>query len=252
MVRLEFDGRLGIITLDRPPANAFDQDQLRQLESVVAELEERRELGALLVRAEGRLFSAGADIGTIAALFDRPSEMVIVARGLQSVFGRIEALPVPTVAAIRGAATGGGLELALACDFRIAGVAARLGLPEVLIGLVPGAGGTQRLVRIAGPVAAARLIIAGELVTGQEAERLGIIHWTYPDEEVEARARVLAERLSGQSRPAMAAAKQCLVSAGTPGGYRKEIEMIESLMTTSEARALVFGFLNRQKGEVAE
>jgi len=246
MVRLEFDGRLGVLVLDRPPVNAFDQRQLGELEQAVSVLQQRPDLGAVLIRTEGRLFSAGADIGMIDQLFDRPSEMAALANRLQAVFGRVEALPAPTVAAIRGAAPGGGLEVALACDFRIAADDARLGLPEVLIGLIPGAGGTQRLSRIAGPVVAARLVLAGELVSGTEAARLGIVQWAVPEAEVERRARALAERLAGQSGPAMAAAKQCLAAAGSPGGYEKEIEMTERLMGTPEAQALVGAFLTRR------
>lgn len=250
MVRLDYDGRLAVITLDRPPANAFNEEQLSALATAVSELEAGSRAGALLVRSEGSLFSAGADISMIATRFGTPDgadRMAEFARGLQALYARIEALPIPSVAAIRGAATGGGLELALACDLRVAAEDARLGLPEVKIGLIPGAGGTQRLTRLVGPALALRVILRAELLSGVEAERLGVVHWTAPATEVDAFARQVAEELAGMSGPALKATKQCIAAFGGEHGFETEIEVTRSLMTEPVTRSLVGAFLDRRR-----
>src|SRR5207244_2387427 len=117
-------------------------------------------------------------------------------RRLQAAFTRIEELRIPTIAAMRGPATGGGLELPLACDLRVAAEDARYGLPEIKLGLLPGAGGTQRLTELAGRATSLRLILRGELVSGREACSLGIVHWALPPDEVEPYATELATELA--------------------------------------------------------
>jgi len=250
MVRLEYDGRLAVMTLDRPPANTFDEEQLEALAAAVSELEAGSRAGALLLRGEGPRFSAGADISMIATRFGTPDgadRMADFAGGLQVLFARIESLPIPSVAAIRGAATGGGLELALACDLRVAAEDARLGLPEVKIGLVPGAGGSQRLTRLAGPAVALRVILRAELLSGSEAQRLGVVQWAVPAAEVDSFARTLAEELAGMSGPALAATKRCIAAFGSGHGFETEIEVTRLLMGEPVTAQLVGAFLDRRR-----
>ncbi|WP_040798624.1 enoyl-CoA hydratase/isomerase family protein [Nocardia higoensis] len=236
---------IGIITLDRPPANAFDEAQTARLAAAVAELGADPEIRCLLVRGAGPHFCGGADIAMMNSWRDAPDRGNRIARfatGLQDVFATLAALPTPSVAAIEGAATGGGLELALACDFRIASVSARLGLPEVGLGLLPGAGGTQRLTRTVGPAVATRLILGAELVDGREAHRLGVVH-TAVDGEVGPEAMRLAHRLAALPSAAYGAAKRCIAAARGEHGYAVEIDEIGRLMENEETAHRLGRFL---------
>lgn len=254
MITVAREGRVAVLTLDRPPANAFDDEQVDRLDRCVEQVRVDEGCRALLVRASGRMFSAGADIGAIAARLDGPAgadRMAAFTARLQEVYAKLEACEFPTVAAIHGAATGGGLELALSCDIRIAADEARIGLPEVAIGLIPGAGGTQRLTRTAGRGTAMRMILGAELVDGVEAQRLGIVQWSVPAAEVSATAARTAARLAEQPSPAVAAAKDCIGQAEVPAaGFAAEVEATRGLVKTPEARELVTAFLaGRQQKE---
>ena len=158
--------------------------------------------------------------------------MVATVRRFHAVFDRMAALPVVTLAEIEGHALGGGLELALACDLRIASAHARLGLPEAKVGLLPGAGGTQRLTRLCGAGIAARLILTGEQIDGREAERIGLVQWAvHAIDFAEAAAEIVA-RVAGLSPEALKAAKACIGIAGRldPAGADAEIDGIGTLM----------------------
>src|SRR5207342_2828775 len=137
----------------------------------------------LHLRSAQKVFCAGADLREVRERIDAadgPDRMYAYVAGIQRLYSRIERLSQVTIAEIGGAAMGGGLELALACDLRIAAAEAKLGLPEARLGLIPGAGGTQRLTRLCGPALAARLILGAEIIDGAAAERLGAVHWTAP------------------------------------------------------------------------
>ena len=172
--------------------------------------------------------------------------MVDVAAGMQRLFARLEALPQVTLAEIGGAALGGGLELALACDLRIAANEAKIGLPEVRLGLVPGAGGTQRLTRLAGRATALRLILTGETLDGAGAEALGLVHWALPRSELAARAADIAARAAASPREALAACKSCIAAADDPArdGYAEELAQSRRLYASEATRGLVGAFLS--------
>jgi enoyl-CoA hydratase len=169
-------GAVAEIALDRPPVNAFDQAQVDALADAIAAVRADTGVSCVLVTGAG-MFSAGADISMLASWQGQPGgaehTVAFVAR-MQAAYAELAELPVPTVAAIVRAATGGGLELALACDLRVVARDARIGLPEVRIGLIPGAGGTQRMSAIAGPAVARRLILTGDLIDGDTAVALGL------------------------------------------------------------------------------
>jgi enoyl-CoA hydratase/carnithine racemase len=150
-----------------------------------------------------------------------------------------------TIAEIGGAALGGGLELALACDLRIAAVEAKLGLPEARLGLIPGAGGTQRLTRLCGRPAAQRLILGAEVIDGATACDLGVVQWAVPRAELRERAAELARRVAALPLGALAASKACIAAAGEPGtgGYSLELEATRRLLTEPETRRRVEAFL---------
>jgi enoyl-CoA hydratase/carnithine racemase len=169
---------------------------------------------------------------------------------MQAAYAEMAELPVPTVAAIAGAATGGGLELALACDLRVVARDARIGLPEVRIGLIPGAGGTQRMSAIAGPAVARRLILTGDLIDGDTAAALGIAHIAEDPAAAEETARSLAQRIAALPRAALAAAKHCIAAADTPHGFRDELNAVRELSADARTGALLGAFATRQHKEV--
>jgi enoyl-CoA hydratase/carnithine racemase len=164
---------------------------------------------------------------------------------LQQLYDRLENLPQVTLAEIGGAAMGGGLELALACDLRIAALDAKIGLPEARLGLIPGGGGTQRLTRLCGRAVALRLILTAEIIDGAEALRLGIAQWAAPRSEIVARTKGIANRIAALPGPALRASKSCIAAASEPGeaGYVDEMNETRLLSTNPETRERVQAFL---------
>lgn len=250
VVRLQRYGVRAEVVLDRPPVNAFDESLVDELSAAVREVGEDPGIRCLVIRGTG-VFSGGADIGLLDSWLRRPDGPVRTAafvRRMQQVFGDVAELPVPTVAAITRAATGGGLELALACDLRVTSAGARIGLPETRIGLIPGAGGTQRLTALAGPGVASRLILTGELIDGEEAVRQGIAHLAVDEEEVLAVARATADRMAAAPRDALRAAKNCIAAAGSPHGLRTELAAVEELSAGASTQQLLSAFARSRNG----
>jgi enoyl-CoA hydratase/carnithine racemase len=246
-VQVTLSNTVGVITLDRGPVNAFDNAQADAVADAVAQVGADPEVRSVVIRSAHKVFCGGADIAMMDSWLTDPDRGVRMAEfctRLQDGLATLESLPKPTIAAIDGAATGGGLELALACDFRIARAGARLGLPEVGIGLLPGAGGTQRLTRLVGPAVARRLILGAELIDGTTAATLGVVDHAVDDPEQTAFA--LAERLGGLPSPAYAAAKRCIAAAtGPEDGYALERTEISGLIQTPEAGERLSAFMAR-------
>ncbi|WP_395695148.1 enoyl-CoA hydratase/isomerase family protein [Piscinibacter sp.] len=171
--------------------------------------------------------------------------MIVLTRRMQEVFARLEALPQVTLAEIGGAAMGGGFELALACDLRIVSEAARIGLPEARLGLLPAAGGTQRMTRICGEAVARRLILGAELVAGADAVGLGLAQWSAPAAELEARAQALTARLAELPPQTLAANKHCIEVAARGGedGFEAELAASAQLLAAPETQRRVTAFL---------
>jgi enoyl-CoA hydratase/carnithine racemase len=244
MISLEREGPLAVATLARAPVNAIDEQWLSRLEGV---LEAVADASVLLLRSSQKAFCAGADLELMRSRFDSPegrSRMVAFVREIQRVFERLERLPQVTLAEIGASALGGGLELALACDLRIAAEDARLGLPEPRLGLIPGAGGTQRLPRIAGVAVAKRLILGAEVITGAQAAALGVVHWAVPAKELMERARAIARDNASLPAAALAEAKACI---GAPNGYERELEATARLLAHDETQRRVRAFLSRSR-----
>lgn len=239
-------GTVWRLTLDAPPANAIGWDQVIELENLLRQVDPLT-TSVLVVRGAGRFFSAGADISLLrraAEADDGVEEIGEFGRRLQGVFQQLEDLPVPTIAVMHGHALGGGFELALACDLRVAGESAKIGLPEVKLGLLPGAGGTQRLTRLAGRGTALRLILTGELASARWAEQAGLVQWCVPDADVVSRADALAEELADLPQPAMAAVKRSVSLACSPEGYLSEIEQSRHLLRSPDTMKRLTRFLD--------
>ncbi|WP_445505382.1 enoyl-CoA hydratase/isomerase family protein, partial [Microvirga sp. G4-2] len=250
---LAIDGAVAVLTLARAPVNAIDDALLDAVEAALKEIERNDAIAVLRIRSDQKVFCAGADLRMIAGRLgtkEGPAEMVASVRRFHMVFARIVAMPVVTVAEIEGHALGGGLELALSCDLRIATHDAKLGLPEANVGLIPGAGGTQRLTALCGVGIASRLILSGEVVSGLEAQALGLVQWAFPAANFGATAGAIVERIAKLSPEALREAKNCIHLAASlnPAGLAAEIHSIGKLMHRPETVRRVAAFIAKSGG----
>jgi enoyl-CoA hydratase len=214
-ILVERDGTILTLTLNRPDKlNAIDCAMLDALDEALGAIERDREVRAVILTGAGRAFSAGADIKEWTALTPLEFGRSWGLRG-HALFDRLAALPPPVIAAINGVAFGGGLELALCADVRIAGEQARLGLPEVTIAALPGWGGTQRLPRLIGPGRAKHMILTGQPIDAAKAEAWGLVSETVAGDALLARARELAAQIAANAPIAVQATKR-LIDAAMP------------------------------------
>ena len=252
MIKTERTEKRLLLTLDRAPVNAINDEWLRQFHTILDEVERDEQLLVLHIRSALKIFSAGMDAAHIISLTERPdgaAAMVADVSEFQRAFARLEVLPQVTVAELGGAALGGGLELALACDLRVASEKAKIGLPEANLGLIPGAGGTQRLTSLCGRGIASRLILSGEVVDGAMAARLGVVQWVFPHESLGVETDIIAARIAGLSGSSIREAKRLIAAAGDPGrdGFAEEIEADRRLFGLEETRHRIRQFLNRNR-----
>ena len=250
---LEQRGAVLVATLRRAPVNALDDALLAALHAALDRAERDEGITLLHLRSDVKAFCAGADLALMRDCYadaEGPDRMTALVARMQQAFRRLETSPVLTLAEIGGAALGGGFELALACDLRVAAAEARIGLPEAGLGLLPGAGGTQRLTQLCGPGVAKRLILGAEVLDGRQAEQLGLVQWALPRAELAALAQALAERLAARPRAALAAAKACIDAAldAARDGYAEELRATRALYEHPPTRRLVADFLARSAG----
>jgi enoyl-CoA hydratase len=247
MLSLTVAKEIATVTLCRPPVNAISEEWVRAFCDTLDGLAARRDWRVLHLRSDQKVFCAGADLKQVREHMDArrgPDRMYEYVAGIQRLYRRIEQLPQVTLAEIGGAAMGGGLELALACDLRIAGDEVKLGLPEARLGLIPGAGGTQRLTRLCGRPVAARLILGAEIISGAVGRELGLVQWAVPQIQLPAMATDIAGRVAALPAAALAWSKACIAAAGEPGedGYGDELEGTRRLLTNAETRQRVQAF----------
>lgn len=252
MLEYEVTDGVARITLCNPPVNALSRPWADRFFAVLDALQARDDWRVLLVCSNQKVFSAGGDLKQYAQRLgegDAGEQLAQEAAYYQKLFMRISQLPQISIAQISGVAAGGGMELALACDLRIASETTRLGQPEVTVGLLAAGGGTQRMTRLLGRGAALRLLGLGELISGKEALQLGLVEWAVPAEEVPAKAQEIAQRLAGQAREALQAAKACVMAAGDPtrDGFALELSYPPKLMKTADTQDRILSFLARQK-----
>lgn len=207
-VTVQTDQAVATIRLERPPMNALNAQVQDEIAAAAAQVTADQEVRAVILYGGGKVFAAGADIKEMAdASYSR---MAADTRRLQDAFTAVAKIPKPVVAAITGYALGGGLELALCADFRVAGESARVGQPEILLGVIPGAGGTQRLPRLVGPARAKDIVFTGRFVGAAEALAIGLVEQVVPDADVYQAARELVARYAGGPAIALRAAKQAI------------------------------------------
>ncbi len=249
-VQLDVEDEIAVITIDRPEAlNALNNEVLNEL-GVALELAQA-DIGvrALILTGSGRAFVAGADIANLQKLSDTFSGREGALAG-QDVMNTLAALPIPTIAAINGFALGGGLELALAADLRVASREARLGLPEVGLGLIPGYGGTQRLPRLIGQARAFDLIFTGRHVGADEALQLGLVNRVADDALAEAKA--LAALTLKNAPIAIGLAKEAVVRGlelGLSQGLEVEADLFGMALGTDDAKEGTSAFLEKRAAE---
>jgi enoyl-CoA hydratase/carnithine racemase len=207
-VRLEVEDGVGTIRIDRPKMNALNVQVQEEIRAAATEASGRDDVRAVVVYGGERVFAAGADIKEMADM--SYTDMVERSGGLQSAFTAVADIPKPVVAAVTGYALGGGCELALCADVRIAGEGATLGQPEILLGIIPGAGGTQRLSRLVGPSRAKDIIFTGRFVKADEALRIGLVDRVVTDDQVYAEALAWARQFSRAAPYALRAAKESI------------------------------------------
>jgi len=250
MITLNIDAAVATVTLSNAPVNAMDDAWVTRLDEILDYLEQHEGVGVLWLRSDQRVFCAGADLEFMRARFltdEGRALMIAFTRRLQEVFARLERTGLVTIAEIGGAALGGGLELALACDLRFVADSAKVGLPEVRLGLLAAGGGTQRLTRLCGPGVARRLILGAEVISGAVAVELGLAQWMAPRAELESATRAVVERIAALPLAALAESKRCIAVAvdGSSDGYETELAGSARLLAMPETQRLVQSFLEK-------
>lgn len=249
-VRLEVADQVGTIRLDRPPMNALSRAVQEEIRAAAAEATERDDVAAVVLHGGEKVFAAGADVKEMAGMSYQ--DMVQESSSLTSAFSAVARIPKPVVAAVNGYALGGGCELALCADIRVAADDATFGQPEILLGIIPGAGGTQRLTRLVGPSRAKDLILTGRFVPAEEAREIGLVDRVVAPGEVYQQAVAWAGQFAGGPAYAIRAAKESIdrgseVDLGT--GLEIERQQFAALFATEDRATGMASFLEHGPGK---
>jgi len=251
-VHLEAADGVATIRLDRPPMNALNVTVQEEIRAAAAEASERDDIRAVIVYGGEKVFAAGADIKEMAEM--SYPDMVRRSGALQSSFTAVARIPKPVVAAVTGYALGGGCELALCADIRIAAENATMGQPEILLGVMPGAGGTQRLARLVGPARAKDLVFTGRFVAAEEALRIGLVDKVVPATDVYAEAYRWAARFAAGPALALRAAKEAIdrgLEADLDTGLEIERQSFAALFATDDRSTGMTSFIENGPGKAS-
>jgi enoyl-CoA hydratase len=249
-VTLEVDGGVGTIRLDRPPMNALNVQVQEEIRAAAHEASARPDVRAVVLYGGPKVFAAGADIKEMATM--SYPDMVERSVGLTSSFTAVAKIPKPVVAAVTGYALGGGCELSLCADYRVAADNAKLGQPEILLGIIPGAGGTQRLSRLVGPSKAKDLCFTGRFVDAEEALRIGLVDQVVPAAEVYDAARAWAGQFANGPAFALRAAKEAIdagLSVDLETGLQIERQQFAALFATEDRGIGMTSFVEKGPGK---
>jgi enoyl-CoA hydratase/carnithine racemase len=246
---VSIEEKVGVLTISNPPANLLSRAVLTELSGFLDEIQKSPAFKVLVITGAGTFFIVGADIKEISELKEKAQGEEAASLG-QRVFGKLEQLPIPTIAAINGHCLGGGNELAMACTIRIASDRARFGQPEINLGIMPGFGGTQRLARIVGKSKALELNLTGEMVNAQKAFEMGLVSQVVPEAEVMKQALGLAKKIAGKSQPAI----QRILQATREGlerpleeALKLEGKLFGELCETQDMREGLKAFLEKRR-----
>ena len=240
---------VGIVTLNRPEVmNAIDETMANELYELLSEIENDPDVRAVILTGAGKAFMAGGDIALMQKL--TTPEAKAWALLVHKVFDKLYHLPQPTIAAVNGPAIGGGFEMVMACDLRIAGEKAKFGQPEINLGIIPGAGSSQRLPRIIGGPRAKALILLGEILNAEQAMQLGVINRVIPPDSLLAEAKLLANKIAEYPRLAAQCAKKAVNLAERTDldlGQMCEIDLYSYLYSTADQKEGMQAFLEKRK-----
>ncbi len=247
-INLAFAGDVAVITLDRPPVNALNDQTIAELDQALDVIGNHEEVRAIVLKsASDKAFIAGADIVRFTQI--KAQEVDVLIKQGQDLFGRMEAFPVPIIAAINGPCLGGGCELAMACHLRIASEKARFGQPEINLGIIPGWGGTQRLPRIIGRTRGLELLLTGEIIDGGEAYNLGLVNKIVAAEDLNNEALQLAKRLARQAPLAIQAIIETVAQGITlpiKEGEALEGKAFSKVFASEDAKEGISAFLQKR------
>jgi enoyl-CoA hydratase len=251
-IKFEKEGGVGLVTIDRPKVlNALNDETIAELDHCFTEIATDEEVRCVILTGGGeKSFVAGADIGEL-AVCDVISGRLKCDRG-QSLLFKIENLPQPVIAAINGFALGGGCEISMACDIRLASENAKIGQPEVSLGIIPGYGGTQRLARLVGSGKAKQMILTGDFVSAAEAHRIGLVDEIYPAAELMAKAKEMAAKIVSKGPLAVKAAKEAINlgrDVDLKSGCEHEASLFAGICATDDKTEGTKAFLEKRKAE---
>ncbi len=247
-VKLQVEGRIATIRLNHPPANAMSRQMVEELGQVLEELRKNDRVKVILLAGEGKFFAAGADIKELAHISSGEEARELALKG-QSLLERIETFHKPIIALIHGAALGGGLELAMACHMRFATEGAKLGLPELNLGIIPGFAGTQRLPRLVGKAKALEMILTGEPVSGEIAKQISLVNGIYSEEEIWENVTDIAARIAEKGKIALTHALLAVERSETVSvreGGAWEAELFGKSFETEDKKEGMAAFLEKR------
>lgn len=249
-IQITVEENTALLKINRPPVNALGRQLLDELESAIDQFQKEPKVKVVIIAsAIQNVFIAGVDLKEMAQL-QTPEEMIQVIRRGQSVFDKIERSEKPVIAAIQGACVGGGQELVMACHLRIASDRTRFAQPEITLGIIPGFGGSQRLPRIVGPSRAAELILTGDLITPQEAFRIGLVNRVVSDGALIKTAKEIAKKIARYSLPAIQASLRAItkgLDVPLAEGLKIEENEFKSIALTQDAKEGIRAFLEKRQ-----
>lgn len=255
LVITEDRGAVRHVVLNRPEKrNAFNDELIEALGAALGEATDDRSVRCVVLRGEGPLFSSGMDLGSLAALAEAPERLREFRRGLLAIWNLCEEMLKPTVAQVQGACIGGALELILACDLRVIASDALVGLPETRVGLIPDVGGSSRLPAVVGLGRAKELIMTGKLITGEEAERIGLANRAVPAEQLEETTGALVDELLACAPVAVGLAKRVMDAAAKPAlaaTLEQEVTAQELCARSADYSEGTRAFLEKRQPEFA-
>lgn len=245
---LSKEDKTAIITINRPESlNALNADTIKEISSALDDLVSDNEVRVIILTGSGeKSFVAGADIKEFSD-FNQAKAEELARNGHNNLFNKIENLSKPVIAAVNGFALGGGLELAMACHIRYASENAKLGLPEVTLGLIPGYGGTQRLPKLVGKGIANEMIFSAKMIPAQKAKEIGLVNEVYPIEELLSKTKELAKTISNNSPMAISKAIQATNLSDTDKGFETEIKYFGELFEMEDKKEGVSAFIEKRK-----
>ncbi|SDE79929.1 enoyl-CoA hydratase/isomerase family protein [Epilithonimonas hungarica] len=246
-IKLTIDGKIAIVTINRPESlNALNAQVLNDLEKVFDYLDSEKTANCVIVTGSGeKSFVAGADIKEFPS-FTQEQATELSKRG-HFIFNKIENLSKPVIAAVNGFALGGGLELAMSCHIRYASENAKLGLPEVTLGLIPGYGGTQRLPKLVGKGIANEMIFSAKMITAEKAKSIGLVNEVFPLEELLPKTKELAEQIIKNSPQGIAKAIKAVNASDSENGMETEINSFGDLFAQDDFKEGVSAFIEKRK-----